>query len=321
MIDVSVVICTWNRSGLLRQTLKSLEECRIPNNLSWEVLVVDNASSDDTQQVLMDAKQRLPLVTCIEKTPGKSNALNLSLKMAQGKYLLYTDDDVVVDPDWIVNTVSAFQRYNADIVYGRVRPFWETRQPTWFSDLFNGHFALLNHGDVEFETKDQQLCGFGVNNSFQKTSLLSLGGFRTDIGPRHNKGAGGEDTDIFLRAYAKGMKVIYTPHALINHFIPIERCQRRYFRKRTWRGSEDVYRVYVDEKLARCFLGIPRYRFRMAISDLLMNIRANLAGESSKAFYTELRLLNFAGMVYHSILGFGNRCKRSYYNCKVTERC
>src|ERR1700738_3055719 len=97
--SVSVAICTWNRARLLGQTLESFVRLRIPEGVSWELLVVNNNCTDDTDAVIERHAGSLPIRRLYEPTPGKSYAHNLAIAEAQGDLVLWTDDDVIVDPE------------------------------------------------------------------------------------------------------------------------------------------------------------------------------------------------------------------------------
>ena len=88
-MDVTVAICTWNRSPLLRTTLERMTELVVPADTAWEILVVNNNCTDDTDQVVAEFEGRLPIRMVNEPAPGKSHALNRATDDAAGRYLLY----------------------------------------------------------------------------------------------------------------------------------------------------------------------------------------------------------------------------------------
>src|SRR3954454_24769386 len=98
---ISIAIPTWNRSAVLRKTLEHLTLLEPVDGVEWELLVVDNNSTDDTPKVLAEFADRLPLRALHEPIPGKSSAANLAVREARGEYILWSDDDVFVDPDWL----------------------------------------------------------------------------------------------------------------------------------------------------------------------------------------------------------------------------
>ena len=98
---VTIAICTWNRCDLLRQTLERMTGLMQPPGTEWELLVVNNNCTDGTDQVLSGFEGRLPLRRVFESRPGQSNARNAAVGAARGEFILWTDDDVLVDPNWL----------------------------------------------------------------------------------------------------------------------------------------------------------------------------------------------------------------------------
>ena len=131
---VTVAICTWNRARLLEQTLEGLRGLQVPAGTDWELLVVDNNSTDDTADVLRHFEGRLPLTAIPETRQGHSHARNAAVVRARGELLLWTDDDVIVDPGWIAAYVSAAAAWpEAAFFGGTVEPWFATAPPDWLA--------------------------------------------------------------------------------------------------------------------------------------------------------------------------------------------
>src|SRR4051812_4932182 len=111
MIRVTVAICTWNRSALLDRTLTSMRHLVIPEGVEWEILVVNNNCTDDTDDVLSRHFAGLPLRRVFEPRQGLSNARNAAIDVAAGELICWTDDDVLVDPGWLSAYVEAASRW------------------------------------------------------------------------------------------------------------------------------------------------------------------------------------------------------------------
>ena len=123
-MKITVAICTWNRSALLDKTLTQMHQLCIPPGIEWELIVVNNDCSDDTDRVIARHCAHLPVVRVFEGKPGQGHARNAALRLARGEYLLWTDDDVLVDSAWVVKTLVAFDTFGADLVYGKAEPWW-----------------------------------------------------------------------------------------------------------------------------------------------------------------------------------------------------
>ena len=111
MTRITVAVCTWNRARLLDRTLARLRELCIPDGIDWELLVVNNNSTDETEKVLDRHAGHLPLRRLVESKPGKANAANRAAAEARGELILWTDDDVLVDRGWLAAYAGAAARW------------------------------------------------------------------------------------------------------------------------------------------------------------------------------------------------------------------
>src|SRR5436190_609774 len=127
----SIVIATYNRAAVLKHTLASLSQ--LQPDASWEVIVVDNNSPDDTRQVVDTAALSfpVPLTYAFEQQQGRSAALNCGFRLAGGNIIVTTDDDVRVEPDWLNRIDAGLEKQHCDYVGGRVLPLWEGPTPRW----------------------------------------------------------------------------------------------------------------------------------------------------------------------------------------------
>src|SRR5689334_13321643 len=141
---VSVVVATHNRSALLAQTLEAVAAQRWPRD-RFEILVADNRSTDDTRHVVQRAAARsgAPSIRYLYVAePGKSSAVNAALRLTAGDILLFTDDDVLPEPQWIERMVRALEETGADFAAGRIVPRWEAPPPAWMSPPLYGVLAV-----------------------------------------------------------------------------------------------------------------------------------------------------------------------------------
>ena len=294
---VTVAICTWNRAAMLDRVLAHLRTLHIPAGTEWEVLVVNNNSTDDTDAVVARHVGRLPIRRAFEPEPGISLARNRAVREARGDILAWTDDDAFPDPEWIAKTLEAFERFDAELVFGKVVPDWETAQPSWFSPKFRGMFALIDLGGAPRAVTEPHVVGFNVNMAFRKSLMDKLGQYRTDIGS--GRMAGGEDIDLFGRAHRGGVRIAYQPEAVVRHYIPAARCTKAFYRSYTWGGSPNHLRLLRDEnrRVPQLF-GLPRYFLRQQLPHFGGLFRALLRADVAEAFYCELKLIRLAGLYW-----------------------
>src|SRR5688572_8969718 len=153
----TVAICTWNRAPLLSTVLEQLACMRHPSG-GWELVLVNNGSTDDTERVLDAFAGRLPLRRVFEPNPGLSHARNTAIKHATGDYIVWTDDDALVHADWLSAYEQAVERHpEAAIFGGPVRPRFEGTPPPWLSagwEQISPAFATRDLGDESFEFGD-----------------------------------------------------------------------------------------------------------------------------------------------------------------------
>lgn len=300
-MTVTVAICTWNRADLLDRTLAEFARLRVPAGVRWELVVVNNDCSDHTDAVIAKYATLLPLVRVFEKRAGQSFARNAALAVATGDYLLWTDDDVLVEPDWMAELLDAHKRFDADLVFGRADPWWETAPPAWFGPAFHGHFAVVDLAPAAALLTDRRVTGFGVNHSFRTAALRALGGFDVALGYKKGGGGAGEDIDIFQRAFDAGLRVAYTPRAGVGHFIPAARCAKRFHRLRAWTGGVEHLSMLRAEAVAQAHLptvaGVPRYFFRWQLGYVREYVAGVLRRQPVRAFLAELKLIRLAAVV------------------------
>lgn len=122
--SLSVVICTYNRSGSLAETLASVNACTLPGDCTVELVVVDNNSTDDTAAVCATfaGVARIPFRCVKETAQGLSHARNRGVAEATGDVVIFTDDDVLVNARWLVTYAEEFGVNEADCAFGRIYP-------------------------------------------------------------------------------------------------------------------------------------------------------------------------------------------------------
>ena len=239
---ISVGICTWNRAAALRRTLETLVALD-PPDAPWELLVVDNNSTDDTPAVLRDFATRLPLRAFHEPRPGKSHAANLVLREARGEWLVWTDDDVLVAPGWLRAYVQAFATWPAaDIFGGPIRPLFEGAPPSWLqraSALMPGVYAERELGAEPRRLEKSCDFPYGANMAF-RTEAQRHYAFNPRIGPRPGSELRGEEVELIGRMVGDGRECRWVPGAAVRHVIPPARQSLRYARAHEFGHGEYV---------------------------------------------------------------------------------
>jgi glycosyltransferase involved in cell wall biosynthesis len=308
----SIVIPTYNRAGELRDTLASLAGIRTAD--AWEVVVVDNNSTDDTPGVVHAAAAAFPapLVYVFEKIAGRSAALNAGIARARGGIVATIDDDVRVEPDYLERIGEAFDTLPCDYIGGRVLPLWRGERPSWLPDRRTRHWAviaLLDQGPEPFEWTTT--LPIGANMAFRRSAFEVAGPWNNDIGRKAGTLLGQEVREWCIRGRAKGLRGFYAPASVVRHVIHGDRLNKKYFRRWFyWRGVSRaiMYRQHgLDMEnpqapprnfaAARHIGGVPQYLYRTALRTVRRMLRDRLRGDETAAFENELLLCMFAGIV------------------------
>lgn len=211
-MKISVIIATCNRFEDLRRALQSFEEMFVPPGLSWELIIVDNNSNDNTKDVFNEfhRKNILPLMYIFVGRQGKSFALNVGIKDAKGEILAFTDDDAIVDAYWLTSILKEFTCDTSIAgLGGRV-------------ELFNKKDASVtirtNKERILLSSPGQLLNPpiIGCNMAFKKNVFDEVREIDPGLGPGC-KIESCEDADFVYRVYKKGFKMIYSPDVLVYH--------------------------------------------------------------------------------------------------------
>ena len=308
----SVIIATYNRAEELVRTLGSLKE--LESTGPWEVIIVDNNSSDNTREVVLAQVDSypVPLRYVMEKEQGRSAALNAGIRLAQGEILAITDDDVRVDPQWLRNSEQALQTLNCDYVGGKALPIWSGDVPNWMPNRGGKHWgviALLDYGSEPIEFG--QRVPLGVNMVFRRECFERAGMWDNSIGRKAGTLLGQEVREWAQRGRAAGLRGFYSPDLIVHHVIPQDRLTKKYFRKWFyWHGisrailyhnnrldMESPESTALDFATVPHIAGVPRYLYRTCIKKFF-SIWTGLARRDAIAsFEDELWLWFFAGIV------------------------
>ncbi|MEQ1727811.1 MAG: glycosyltransferase [Vicinamibacterales bacterium] len=310
--SVSVLICTYNRARLLRETLLALRSIDLPPDCAVDVIVVDNNSTDHTALVVEEAARdsRVPLVGLRESQQGKSFALNRGLSHATGDVIALTDDDVLPSKEWLTRIVRHFRERELTFVFGKVLPRWGCVPPpdlltTRAQDIW-GPLAIVDYGDAPSAYLPEhtgQRLPIGANLAFSRSALLAIGGWRTDLGKVNNTLISGEDHEIFVRLRRHGLYAgFYDPAASVRHYVPASRLTRGYFRQWFyWHGKTNALMLadlFPDLDLARVpsVAGVPRFLYRQAALQLCRYARRVGGADALGLLIEEVKTLQYAGL-------------------------
>lgn len=241
-IQISAVICTHNREQYLGAAIDSLlhQTCK-----HYEVIVVDNASTDQTAEI---AKARLhsPKVRYIyEETLGLSVARNTGAAAAKGQIVAYLDDDAEASEGWLEALCQAFEDEKVAVAGGKVTLIWppHTTPPNWLSDVLSGSLGLYDLGDEQLYIQQPELTPRGLNYAVRKSFLDAVSGFDTHLGRIGKNLLSNEEQQMTRLALEGGWQVAYVPQALVAHNVAPARIKPSWFLSRSWwQGISESYR-------------------------------------------------------------------------------
>jgi glycosyltransferase involved in cell wall biosynthesis len=259
---ISVVICTRNRAALLEKAMASVVSQDFPGS-AYEMVIVDNGSTDRTPQVVGEFQDRAQIRYIREERVGLCIARNTGWRAAEGRYVAFFDDDAIAGPGWLGAIQEAFEEDipRTGVVGGRVYPIWELNRPSWLADEIAGSLTIIDWGLVAKVIKDiRREWLVGANMAVPKSVLTEVGGFHPWL---DRVGANLLSSgDVFLQKeiMRRGFCCRYVPKIAIQHIVPASRLNQRWFLRRFfWQGVSDAV-IYLIENAPS-----PLRRLRLAL--------------------------------------------------------
>jgi glycosyltransferase involved in cell wall biosynthesis len=277
MPRITIIVPTYNRSYFLRPLFASLLKQTLAPS-AYEVLIVDNNSTDDTRAVTFELMQQAQFsgTYIFEPHQGLHNARNRGILEARGDIVVFADEDIITSEAWLENILSSFdQNPRVGIVGGPVYPIWDSSPPEWIYDYgtkdIHCVFAYLNYGNESKFLEREDI--FGCNFAIKKQLAVEINGSAPDTFPPqmiHYSGTG--EYAMLAGARQKGYKVYYNAEAYVRHHAPVSRCTLKYFINRYQRwGVESIYQQYnSSSSLPQVFISLCQRSITL-ISSLLYN--------------------------------------------------
>jgi glycosyltransferase involved in cell wall biosynthesis len=308
----TVIIATYNRAEQLDDTLDHL--ARITTVQPWEVLVVDNSSSDDTPNLIERRARDFPVALryLLEPTQGKYAAMNSGIRASRGEIIAATDDDARVAPDWLDRAEAGLLQHGCGFVGGPVRPLWDGPPPAWLdkkSAVAQKVIAICDYGPSPREYGVRLGWPLGVNVAYRREVFEDAGLFDPSLGRKAGTLRSQAQREWHLRARAAGIKGFYLPDMMVDHQVIVERLHKQYFRRwYYWHGISRAnlyWRSGVDPEEPEALRhmqpleqigGVPRRLLTKAVKSARSWAWRSLRGDSAQAFEYEMWLCFFAGL-------------------------
>jgi glycosyltransferase involved in cell wall biosynthesis len=294
-MDASIVVCTYNRAESLRDTLRALQALKPAPGRTWEVIIVDNNSKDHTKAVVEDAQRAWPLLRYeFEGAQGLSHARNHGIGCARGDVVLFTDDDVLPEPEWLETTMAGLARYGAHACGGWIGPIWETLPPAWLTERFHGFLAIRTDSTQDYPITDASHAPFGANMAFRRDVFARVGLFDTNRGRKGQVLAGGEDIEMFERLLGVGMKAHFLGGSRVHHKVEAYRLRRGYFLR--WR-LQASYNIALRQGVAgeRRLFNVPLYLYPQLLRAVGRSLFGHLFRDGAEALHRDMMVCHFLG--------------------------
>ena len=263
---VSVIVPTYNRAGMIGKTISSLLGQNYPKD-RYEVIVVDNNSSDDTRNVVaaLQSGSAVPVRYLVEKRQGVHYARNTAGRHAAGEILYFTDDDMLAAQDALRELIRIFvDDSRVASATGRVLPQWEVKPPDWVLKLCCNLWLSINDQGESFFVSDTDPGVFSCHMAIRRGVFLTCGGFN----PENTAGEwiGDGETGLNAKIKSLGHKFAYNGRSVVYHMIPASRMTQEYLNRRLAnQGNCDSYSAYREHRFTEAQLraGIVRHMSKL----------------------------------------------------------
>lgn len=244
-MDISLIICTKDRSDYIKTVL----ECATSQTLSkelYEILVIDQSDDNQTKNIAEEFER----VSYYKIAPeGLSNSRNKSIDLSNGKILVYVDDDVEFEQDYLDNILVFFNNspLQPDFCGGKTHLKLLTEKPEWIKEQFLGILAYSDYGnEPKIYDNHPKHVPYGCNMAVKRDALIKAGGFPAEIYYINNCLTENEDVLLANKLRSLGGHVVYNPDMLVYHRIPASRLTYTYYKERYLsQGESDAYIYYL----------------------------------------------------------------------------
>jgi glycosyltransferase involved in cell wall biosynthesis len=299
-LDISVIISTYNRCDMLPGALESVL-AQQAEGVNYEVIIVDNNSSDKTREVVESfvARGETNVRYVFEGKQGLSHARNAGVSNAQAPIIAFTDDDVRAARNWVVAIKRAFDEHpEVDFVGGKVLPQWVSAPPSWLTSTHWAPLALADYGEESiYVGAENPICLVGANVAFRREVFEQIGLFKPDL-QRVKDGVGSlEDHEFLIRIWSTGRRGMYVPGIVMSAEVQDERMTKEYHRR--WHtGHGHFYALMRAEDMeqgdTRLF-DVPAHLYRQALKNTTGWLKQSLRANDELAFEHETGLRFFFG--------------------------
>ncbi|THF63648.1 glycosyltransferase family 2 protein [Pseudothauera nasutitermitis] len=302
MTGATVLLATYNGAATLLRVLEAHTLLEAPRG-GWRLVVIDNASTDDTPAILSRYAGRLPLTVLRTGRRGKNLALNLGLQHASGDLVVFTDDDAPPAPDWLAALCRcAAEQPDYDIFGGRIEALWPHEPPEWIGRLVNlgATFAITPAGLASGPIPAAQ--AWGANMAIRRRVFDQGQRFDEGVGPAAGNYVMGSEVEFTGRLERLGHRAWFCAQARVGHFIRPHQLSREWIVGRAYRLGRHMFHqerpaLRADERL---LLGAPRWKYRRLLDEQLRRLLARLRRDHDAAFTADWEAALLRGYLHEA---------------------
>lgn len=270
---LTILLCTYNRAKLLKALLDDLiKQVTNQKRDDIEILLIDNNSNDETKNTVQSIKKTCNFIIYeFEGNQGLAKARNKGLDIACGEIIVFIDDDITLENNWLKEIISSLEKYPYKAFGGKVIPLWEKEKPNYIN--LNGMFSISqkvfpahDNGTIEsiYPINKEETNPIGANMWLYKELFAKYGKFREDLGRVGYGGIPCEDTEFCSRLLKNKETILYYPKAIVYHPVSAYRMTKEFIR--SWHYRNGISSV---RKGGRAFLMLDIGRFLVRLYILL----------------------------------------------------
>ena len=303
-MDISIIVSTFNRSHNLPECVQYLAAVENTEHFQWEVLIVDNNSTDATKSVVESLQKQYPMINIrylFEKSQGLSFARNCGIRESQAEYLIFIDDDIHVTPKWLAAIYNRFVSEQCDAIAGRIYVESPQEFPNWLVPELYGFLGHHDFGDKAFRMNGRTEFPFGGNMAIRRDITEQLGGFHTGMG---RKGEGNKKEDLFkgeetlffhLMTDNNGV-IWYEPNAIVRHNILPYQLKKKFFLTIHYNAGYQKA-LFDNTPYGRTLFGVPLFLYLQYVRNLGKYLWQVITKGPNAAFRQRMTVNHFLGQI------------------------
>ncbi len=297
---LSVIFSTRNGARTLPSMLDALERVRVPDG-GWTIIAADNGSTDGSREIIEARRGRLPIHYVFEVRAGKSRAVNRALPLAKGDFVVFTDDDVIPEEDWLIKLVAAAEKPGYTGFGGKIIPHWQVEPPEWLTRLvpIGPVFAITNPNLDAREVGPDALWGpnFALRAKVFKDGATFDETLGPDGSPTYRMGS---ETSLLRQLSKQGHRFWFCPDAVVQHIVRPNQLDPEWILQRAFRLGRSLYHPEREARFgnAPMLFGVPRWRVGKYLRNALRYAVARVRADFDGAFAARWELRLFEGYFF-----------------------